>query len=124
MRFRRFNQQRQGRGQLGARPNNSGLPSRGHLISLLGRDIREGGDLMPAMTIRNISEETHRALKALAAAHGRSAEAEVRAILEQAVFPAVRIRLGSLLQEIGVAAGGVDLDIERRQVAREPLDLQ
>lgn len=79
---------------------------------------------MPAMTIRNISEETHRALKARAAAHGRSAEAEVRAILEQAVLPAERIRLGSLLQEIGTASGGLDLDIERRHVAREPLDLR
>ena len=39
---------------------------------------------MPAMTIRNIPEETHRAIKALAMAHGRSAEAEVRASFERA----------------------------------------
>ena len=78
---------------------------------------------MPAMTIRNIPEETHRAIKALATAHGRSAEAEVRAILEQAVFPDERFRLGSLLREIGEAVGGAELDTERSRESREPLDL-
>ena len=33
---------------------------------------------MPAVTIRNLSEETHRALKLRAAHHGRSTEAEIR----------------------------------------------
>ena len=36
---------------------------------------------MAALTIRNLSDETHRALKARAAAHHRSTEAEVRAIV-------------------------------------------
>ena len=40
---------------------------------------------MPAITIRKLSEETHRALKRRAAQHNRSAEAEIRAILEAAV---------------------------------------
>ena len=78
---------------------------------------------MPAMTIRNIPEETHRAIKALAMAHGRSAEAEVRAILEHAVFPDERFLLGSLLREIGEAVGGVEFDTERSRESREPLDL-
>lgn len=78
---------------------------------------------MPAMTIRNISDETHRAIKALAAAHGRSAEAEVRAILDDAAFPKERFRLGSLLREIGEDAGGVELVTERLRASREPLDL-
>lgn len=56
---------------------------------------------MPAITIRNLSAETHRALKVRAARHGRSTEAEVRDILEQAAKPEGRIRLGSLLAEIG-----------------------
>ena len=42
---------------------------------------------MPAVTIRNLSEETHRAHKLRAAHHGRSAEAEMRDILETAVRP-------------------------------------
>jgi plasmid stability protein len=42
---------------------------------------------MPDITIRKLSEEAHRALKARAARHNRSAEAEMRAILEAAVRP-------------------------------------
>lgn len=99
------------------------LMTRRRLISLMETDI-SGVVRMPAMTIRNIPEETHRALKALAAANGRSAEAEVRAILQQALFPRDRPRLGSLLHEIGLSAGGVDLDISRDTGVREPLDLR
>ena len=39
---------------------------------------------MAAVTIRNLSEEAHRALKIRAARHNRSTEAEMRAILEAA----------------------------------------
>jgi antitoxin FitA len=46
---------------------------------------------MPAITIRNLSVETHRALKVRAARHGRSTEAEVRDILEQAARPEERV---------------------------------
>ena len=60
---------------------------------------------MPAVTIRNISEETHRALKTRAAQHGRSTEAEIRNILEAAVRPEGRVKLGSLLGAIGREAG-------------------
>lgn len=69
---------------------------------------------MPSLTIRNLSEETHRALKARALAAGRSTEAEVRLILEQAAQPPQRVRLGSLLSGIGREIGGVDLDVERK----------
>jgi antitoxin FitA len=78
---------------------------------------------MPAITIRNLSEETHRALKARAAAHHRSTEAEVRSILDAAVSPPDRVRVGALLASIGRDAGGVELDITRQQTSREPLDL-
>lgn len=54
---------------------------------------------MPAVTIRNLSEATHRALKVRAAHHGRSTEAEMREILEAAVRPEARLRLGSALAE-------------------------
>lgn len=60
---------------------------------------------MPAVTIRNLSVETHRALKVRAAHHGRSTEAEMRDILETAVRPANRVKLGSLLASIGHEAG-------------------
>lgn len=42
---------------------------------------------MAAVTIRNLSEEPHRVPKIRAAQHSRSTEAEIRAILEQAVRP-------------------------------------
>lgn len=42
---------------------------------------------MVAVTIRNLPQELHRALKVHAAQHNRSAEAEMRAILEAAVRP-------------------------------------
>lgn len=78
---------------------------------------------MAAITVRNLSNETHRALKARAAAHGRSTEAEVRSILQDAVAPPNRLALGSLLAEVGQAAGGVDLDLARDQTDRGPVDL-
>jgi plasmid stability protein len=78
---------------------------------------------MAAITVRNLSDETHRALKARAAGHGRSTEAEVRAILEEAVSPPERVRVGSLLAEIAREVGGVDLDVDRDRTPRDPIDL-
>lgn len=56
---------------------------------------------MAMLTVRNLPEEVHRALRVRAAARGRSTEAEVRAILEEAVKPSGRVKLGSLLAGIG-----------------------
>jgi plasmid stability protein len=41
---------------------------------------------MTQLTVRNVSEQIVRALKQRAAAHGRSAEAEHREILREALF--------------------------------------
>ena len=43
---------------------------------------------MASITVRNVPDEVHRALRVRAAQHGRSAEAEIRDILERAVKPA------------------------------------
>lgn len=56
---------------------------------------------MPSVTIRNVPDEVHRAIRVRAARHGRSIEAEMRDILETAVKPQGRVKLGSLLSEIG-----------------------
>jgi plasmid stability protein len=56
---------------------------------------------MPSVTVRNLPEEVHRAIRVRAAQHGRSIEAEMRDILESAVKPQGRIKLGSMLAEIG-----------------------
>ncbi|MGD9944796.1 MAG: Arc family DNA-binding protein [Burkholderiaceae bacterium] len=56
---------------------------------------------MPSVTIRNVPAEVHRAIRVRAAQHGRSVEAEMRDILESAVKPQGRVKLGSMLAEIG-----------------------
>lgn len=76
---------------------------------------------MSSITIRNLPEETLRALRVRAALAGRSTEAEVRAILEQVARPQGRIQLGSLLGEIGQQAGGVELVIERDKTPAKPI---
>jgi len=63
---------------------------------------------MPVLTVRNLPEETHRALRHRAAEHGRSTEAEVRFILEEAVRPQKRLKIGTELFRIGQAVGGMD----------------
>ena len=76
---------------------------------------------MASVTVRNLPDETHRALRVRAATHGRSTEAEIRAILECSVRPDGRIKLGSLLAEIGRKVGGIDLEIERDRSPAEPV---
>lgn len=72
---------------------------------------------MPAITIRNLSEETHRALKVRAAQHGRSTEAEVRAILDEIARP--QLRLGQALYQIGRRHGVTDEDVEALEALRD-----
>ena len=57
------------------------------------------------LTVRNLSDEVHRALRVRAALRGRSTEAEVRAILEETVLSEGRVGLGSLLTAVGQRAG-------------------
>lgn len=67
---------------------------------------------MAAVTIRNLSEETHRALKVRAAQHNRSTESEIRAILEAAVRPEGRLLLGTALSDASRKMGLTNADIE------------
>ncbi len=76
---------------------------------------------MASFTVRNVPDEVHRALRVRAAMRGRSAEAEIREILESAVKPEGRIKLGSLLAQIGREIDGVDLDIRRDKTPAEPM---
>jgi plasmid stability protein len=85
--------------------------------------------IMAAVTIRNLSEEAHRALKVRAARHNRSAEAEMRAILEAAVRPEGRLRLGTALSELSRKMGLTNADIEALEQVRdtrpaEPINLE
>ncbi|HEY8283192.1 MAG TPA: Arc family DNA-binding protein [Chloroflexota bacterium] len=75
---------------------------------------------MHVVTVRNLPEETHRALKLRAARHERSMEAEIRDILEEAVRPEGRVKIGSELAAFGQRFGGIDLDLTREQAPTVP----
>ena len=56
---------------------------------------------MAMLTVRNIPDEVHRALRVRAARQGHSMEAEVRDILASTVSPQGRVKLGSLQADMG-----------------------
>jgi len=60
---------------------------------------------MAILTVRNVPDDVHRALRVRAAQHGRSTEAEVREILAAAVKPEKRVRVGDALAAIGRKIG-------------------
>lgn len=60
---------------------------------------------MAILTVRNVPDDVHRALRARAAQHGRSTEAEVREILAAVVKPEKRVRVGEALAAIGRKIG-------------------
>jgi len=60
---------------------------------------------MAMMTVRNVPDEVLNALKARAKRHNRSAEAEVRAILENATKPEERVQMGDALPALGRQIG-------------------
>lgn len=71
---------------------------------------------MANLSVRNLPEEIHRALRMRAARNGRSTEAEIRAILEETVRPPKRLKIGSEIQRIGREAGGIEeLEISRQR---------
>jgi antitoxin FitA len=78
---------------------------------LLALSERIEKSAMHTLTIRRVPDELHRALRARAAQHGRSAEAEMRLILEKAVSPSVN--LAQQLNAIGAALGGVKTEFAR-----------
>jgi plasmid stability protein len=79
---------------------------------------------MPAVTVRNIPEKTHRALKLRAAKNGRSTEAEIRLILEESVSPKPKLKIGSELAAFGRRYGGIELNYERDRRPIEPASFE
>ncbi|MES2319393.1 MAG: plasmid stabilization protein [Pseudomonadota bacterium] len=80
---------------------------------------------MAMLTVRNLPDEVHRALRLRAAQHGRSTEAEVREILAAAVKPVAHVRLGDALAALGRDNGLTDDDLDvfdrvRDKVPAEP----
>ena len=65
---------------------------------------------MSTLTIRELDEQTHARLRGRAAGNGRSVEAEVRAILDDAVGRPTENLLVSLHAAMA-EVGGVDLEV-------------
>lgn len=77
---------------------------------------------MSTLTIRQLDERTHARLRGRAAEHGRSVEAEVRAILDAAVnVPEHNFLLS--LHAVMAEAGGLDLEVPPRTDEPRPVDL-
>ncbi len=81
---------------------------------------------MAMLTVRNLPDDVHRALRAQAALHGRSTEAEVREILAIAVKPEMRVHLGEALAALGRKIGLTNEDFQvcdrvRDKTPAEPL---
>ena len=83
---------------------------------------------MAVLPIRNVPDEVHPALRARAAGHGRSAEAEVRESLSAALVLSRRILLGDALAALGRDLAITDDDVAALETMRdrapaEPLEL-
>ena len=84
---------------------------------------------MGMMTVRNIPDDVHSAIKARARRHNRSAEAEVRAILEEATQSERSIPMGDALAELGRKVGLTNEDFAvleqvRNNAAAEPVSFE
>ena len=74
---------------------------------------------MGTVTVRNLPEEVHRALRVRAAEHGRSTEAEIRDILQSAVCPTERLRLGTELAALARKTGMTDQELAAIESIRD-----
>lgn len=70
---------------------------------------------MATLTVRGLDDETRTRLRVRAAQHGRSMEAEVRAILRELLsVPEAVSGVGSRIHARFAAIGGVDLEVPPR----------
>lgn len=74
---------------------------------------------MATLTIRNLPDETLRALRVMAVAHGRSTDDEVRDILARAVKSPGRARMGEALFELGRRLGLTNAEVEALEQTRD-----
>jgi plasmid stability protein len=80
---------------------------------------------MAAISVRDLDEDVASRLKVRAARHGRSMEAEVRAILTDAVVAREddQLNLAQVIRERFAAIGGVELEVLPRQDTPRAADL-
>jgi len=84
---------------------------------------------MATLTVRNVPDEVHRALRVRAAERGHSAEAELRDILHDTLIGEAPVRLGTLLGDIAREAGLTDeeaalFDQIRDKTPAEPVSFE
>lgn len=79
---------------------------------------------MAMLTVRNLPDDVHRALRVRAALHGRSTEAEVREILAVAVKPEARLRMGDALAALGRTISLTNEDFEVFEQVRDKTPAQ
>jgi plasmid stability protein len=82
-------------------------------------NTNQTGEYMAMLTVRNLPDDVHRALRIQAAQHNRSTEAEVRDILARAVKPESRLRIGDALAELGQRVGLNNKDFDVFQQVRD-----
>ena len=79
------------------------------------------GEDMAMLTVRNLPDDIHRALRVRAAQHNRSTEAEVREILAIAVKPQERVLMGDALARLGQKIGLTNEDFELFEQVRDKI---
>ena len=80
---------------------------------------------MSTLTVRGLDDDVKAGLRRLAAAHGRSMEAEARAIIEAALRAPEEdpTDLAAFARGLFAPLGGVELELPLREPARDPPDL-
>ena len=78
---------------------------------------------MATLTIRDLDEELRTRLRVRAARHGRSMEAEVRAILRDALTHQPADHLGSRVRQRFASIGGLELELPGREQPPRAADL-
>ena len=79
---------------------------------------------LTAVSIRNLDPAVKAKLRVRAAEHGRSMEAEIRAILVDTVSELSRpVGLFDAIRAISLEHGGVNLELPHRERRQRPIDL-
>jgi len=79
---------------------------------------------MAVVTIKNLSDETYRAIKLRAKKHGHSTEAEIRLILDRVVLSKNHIKIGSALADFGKQHGGINFHHTKDNAPTEPVSFE
>lgn len=77
---------------------------------------------MADVLVRNLAEKTHRERKRRAKKNGRSVNAAILAVLDQAAVAERHVGLGTAIHEFAMKYGGFELEIERDRTPARYVD--